>query len=176
VRWYFRFQLSLRDINELLFEHGVIVSYAPKEVPWGETIRRRGDKFGARFAHRVKAARRKPSSASHLDEVFVTLRGERYLLRRAVDQHGVELEMLLQKRRGKAAAKCFFKRALAACPEAPRKIVTGQLHSYPVAKAEIPELINATSSACVALPHTTRRTLCRIASFHRCLAQIRLAF
>ncbi|MBB5406015.1 DDE-type integrase/transposase/recombinase [Paraburkholderia youngii] len=52
VRWYFRFQLSLRDIEELLFERGVVVSY--------ETIRRWCDKFGAGFAHRVKAARRKP--------------------------------------------------------------------------------------------------------------------
>jgi transposase-like protein len=79
VRWYFRFQLSLRDIEELLFERGVIVSY--------ETIRRWCDKFGASFAHRVKAARRKPGSIWHLDEVFVTLRGEPYLLWRAVDQH-----------------------------------------------------------------------------------------
>ncbi|MGF6265311.1 hypothetical protein OKW49_006304 [Paraburkholderia youngii] len=52
VRWYFRFQLGLRDIEELLFERGVVVSY--------ETIRRWCDKFGAGFAHRVKAARRKP--------------------------------------------------------------------------------------------------------------------
>ncbi|NVH78579.1 IS6 family transposase, partial [Paraburkholderia sp. JPY432] len=76
VRWYFRFQLSLRDIEELLFERGVVVSY--------ETIRRWCDKFGAGFAHRVKAARRKPGRTWHLDEVFVTLRGEPYLLWRAV--------------------------------------------------------------------------------------------
>ena len=68
----FRFQLSVRDIEELLFERGVIVSY--------ETIRRRCDKFGAGFAHLVKAARRKPGTTWHLDEVFVTLRGEPYLL------------------------------------------------------------------------------------------------
>jgi len=80
VRWYFRFQLSLRDIEELLFERGVIVSY--------ETVRRWCDKFGACFAYRVKAARRKPGTTWHLDEVFVTLRGEPYLLWRAVDQHG----------------------------------------------------------------------------------------
>lgn len=55
VRWYFRFQLSLRDIEELLFERGVIVSY--------ETIRCWCEKFGRGFAHRVKAARRKPLSA-----------------------------------------------------------------------------------------------------------------
>jgi putative transposase len=58
--------LSLRDIEELLFERDMIVSY--------ETIRRWGDKFGAGFAHRVKAARRKPGSTWRLDEVFVTLR------------------------------------------------------------------------------------------------------
>lgn len=124
----------MRDIEELLFERGVIVSY--------ETIRRWCDKFGASFAHCVKAARRKPGSTWHLDEVFVTLRGEPYLLWRAVDQHGIELDILLQKRRDKAAAKRFFRRVLAACPEAPRKIVTDQLRSYPVAKAEIPELLN----------------------------------
>ena len=60
VRWYFRFQLSLRDVEELLFERGVVVSY--------ETIRRWCDKFGAGFAHRVKGARRKPGSTWHLDE------------------------------------------------------------------------------------------------------------
>jgi transposase-like protein len=70
----------------------------------------------------------------------VTLRGEPYLLWRAVDQHGAELDILLQKRRDKAAARRFFKRVLASCTEAPRKIVTDQLRSYPAAKAEISEL------------------------------------
>ena len=134
VRWYFRFQLSLRDIEELLFERGAVVTY--------ETIRRWCDKFGAGFAHRVKAARRKPSTTWHLDKMFVTLRGEPYLLWRAVDQHGIELDILLQKRRDKVAAKRFLRRVLASSPEAPLKIVTDQLCSYPAAKAEIPELAN----------------------------------
>lgn len=107
-----------------------------------ETIRRWCDKFGARFAHGTKAAPRKPGSTWHLDEMFVTLRGEPYLLWRAVDQHGAELDILVQRRRDKVAAKRFFKRVLATCPEAPRKIVTDQLRSYPAAKAEIPELAN----------------------------------
>jgi putative transposase len=132
VRWHFRFQLSLRGIEELLFERAVIVSY--------ETIRRWCDKFGACFAHRAKAARRKSGTTWHLDEVFVTLRGEPYLLWRAVDQHGVELDILLQKRRDKAAAKRFLMRVLASCAETPRKIVTDQLRSYPAAKAGILEL------------------------------------
>jgi len=68
VRWYYRFQLSLRDIEELLFERGVVVSY--------ETIRRWCNKFGAGFARRVIAARPTPGTTWHLDDVFVTLRGE----------------------------------------------------------------------------------------------------
>src|SRR6267154_4715769 len=133
VRWYFRFQSSLRDIEELLFERGIIVTY--------ETIRCWCNKFGEGFAHRVKAARRKPGSTWHLDEMFVTLRGEPYLLWRAVDEHGAELDILVQKRRDKAAAKRFFKRVLRSS-SVPREIVTDQLRSYPAAKAEIPELAN----------------------------------
>jgi len=62
ARWYFRFQLSLRDIEEVLFERGIVVSY--------ETVRRWCDKFDAGFAHQVKAARRKTGTTWHLDEVF----------------------------------------------------------------------------------------------------------
>ena len=73
--------------------------------------------------------------------MFVSLRGEPYLLWRAVDEHGAERDILLQQRRDKAAAKRFFKRVLRSNP-VPRKIVTDQLRSYPAAKADIPELAN----------------------------------
>src|ERR1700692_4306347 len=73
--------------------------------------------------------------------MFVTLRGEPYLLWRAVDEHGNELDILLQKRRDKAAAKRFFRRVLRS-NLVPRKIVTDQLRSYPTAKADIPELVS----------------------------------
>lgn len=89
--------------------------------------------FGKGFAHSVKAARRKPGSTRHFDEMFVTLLGEPHLLRRAVDWHGAELDTLLQKRRDKAAAKRSFRWVLASCPEGPHKIVTDQLRSYPAA-------------------------------------------
>ncbi|MEM5317017.1 IS6 family transposase [Paraburkholderia sp. JHI869] len=131
VRWYFRFSLSLRDIEELLLERGVVVTY--------ETIRCWCDKFGAEFAQRAKTARRKRGNTWHLDEMFVTLRGEPYLLWRAVDEHGTELDVLVQKRRDKAAARRFFQRVLRSNP-VPRRIVTDQLRSYPAAKSEIPEL------------------------------------
>jgi putative transposase len=98
-----------------------------------------GTRFGKGIAHRVKAARGKPGSTWHLDEMFVKLRGERYLLWRAADEHGAELDVLLQKRCDKAAAKCFLKRVLRSNP-VPRKIITDQLRNYSAAKAEIPEL------------------------------------
>ncbi|WP_176026113.1 IS6 family transposase [Robbsia andropogonis] len=130
VRWYFRFSLSLRDIEELLLERGVIVSY--------ESIRRWCDKFGARFAAHVKITGRS-AKTWHLDEMFVRLRGEPYWLWRAVDEHGRELDILLQKHRDTAAAKQFFKRLLRNHP-APQVIVTDQLRSYPAAKAQVPAL------------------------------------
>lgn len=90
VRWYFRFNLSLRAIEELRLERGVMENY--------ETIRCWCDKFGAAIAGRAKAVRRKPGSTRHLDEVFVKLRGEPYMLWRALDERGAELDVLLQKR------------------------------------------------------------------------------
>ncbi len=131
VRWYFRFNLSLRDIEELLLDRGVVVTY--------ETVRCWCDKFGAGFARWAKLVRRKSGSTWHLDEMFVTLRGEPYLLWRAVNEHGAELDVPVQKRRDKAATKRFFRRVLRSNP-VPRKIVTDQLRSYPAAKADIPEL------------------------------------
>jgi putative transposase len=73
--------------------------------------------------------------------MFVTLRGEPYPLWCAVDEHGGELGILLQKQRDKAAANRFFKRVLRSSPM-PRKIGTDQRRSYPAAKAEIRELMN----------------------------------
>jgi putative transposase len=131
VRWYLRFSLSLRNVEELLLERGMVVMY--------ETIRCWCDKFGAEFARCAKAARPTPGSIWHLDEMFVTLRGEPYQLWRAVDEHGAELDVLVQKRRDKAAAKRFFRKVLRSNP-VPRKIVTDRLRSYPAAKADIPEL------------------------------------
>ena len=130
VRWYFRFSLSLRDIEELLLECGAVVTY--------ETIRRWCDKFGAEFAQCAKAVRRKPGSTWHLDEMFVTLHGEPYLLWRAVDEHAAELDVLVQKRR-EGRSKALFRRVLRSNP-VPRKIIADQLRSYPAAKADISEL------------------------------------
>lgn len=121
VRWYHRFNLSLRDIEELLFERGVVASY--------ESVHNWCDRFGPMFAYQVKAVRPRTGTTWHLEELFVRLRGEPYVLWRAVDEHGVELDVLLQKHRDKTAAKRFFRKMLRSYP-VPRKIVTDQLRSY----------------------------------------------
>ncbi|PVX85661.1 putative transposase [Paraburkholderia unamae] len=123
--------MSLRDIEELLLERGVVVSY--------ESVRNWCDRFGAMFACQVKAVRSRPGTTWHLDELFVKLRGKPYVLWRAVDEHGVELDVLLQKRRDKTAARRFFRKMLRSYP-VPRKIVTDQLRSYPAARSEVPQL------------------------------------
>ncbi len=132
VRLYYRFQLSLRDIEELLFERGVVVTY--------ESIRRWCAKFGPTLAQRAKQVRPRLGTTWHLDEMFVSLHGDKHILWRAVDQHGVELDILLQKRRDKAAAKRFFGRLLGQYRYGPDRIVTDKLRSYAAAKAEIPAL------------------------------------
>jgi len=91
VRCYFRFQLSLRDIEELLFVRGIIMTY--------EAIPCWCDRFGKGFAHRAKATRRKLDSIRQLDDMFVTSRGEQYLIWRALNKHGAELDILVQNRR-----------------------------------------------------------------------------
>lgn len=98
------------------------------------------DRFDSQFARCAKGVRGRAGSTWHLDEVFVKLRGKPYVLWRAVDEHGTELDVLLQKRGDKAAAKHLFRKVLRSHP-VPRTIVTDQLHSYPAAKAEVPELV-----------------------------------
>ncbi|WP_433704778.1 IS6 family transposase [Paraburkholderia sacchari] len=131
VRWCHRFNLSLRNIEELLPERGVSVTY--------ESVRNWRDRIGAQFARRAIAERGVPASTWHLDELMLKLRGEPYVLWRAVDELDTALDILLQKRRDKPAAKHFFMKILRSYP-VPRKIVTEQLRSYPAAKLEVPKL------------------------------------
>jgi putative transposase len=88
---YFRFSLSFRDVEELLAERGVVVTY--------ETIRQWCRKFGQTYADGVRRKRPQPGTKWHLDEVFLTINGQRQYLWRAVDQHGVVLAILVQSRR-----------------------------------------------------------------------------
>src|SRR5215813_3549777 len=104
---YFRFCLSDRDVEELLFARGIIVTY--------ETIRQWCRTFGQAYANQLRHRRAQPGDTWHLDEVFLTIRGTRHYLWRAVDQDGHVLDILVQHRRGKHAAKQFFRKLLKGC-------------------------------------------------------------
>ncbi len=113
---YFRFTLSFRDIEELLAARNIIVSYEtirqwyPKQSlrSWGRLCQ----KFGQKYSHRIKKSRGQLGDTWYLDEVFIKINGVQHYLCRAVDQDGDELDILVQKRRDKRAAKRFFKKLL----------------------------------------------------------------
>jgi putative transposase len=126
---YFRFCLSFRDVEELLLERGVVVTY--------EAIRKWCQKFGQQYANQLRRRRPRPGDKWHLDEVFLTIKGERHYLWRAVDQDGHVLDILVQRRRDKKAAKKFFRKLLRGLSYVPRVIITDKLKSYAAAKREI---------------------------------------
>ena len=126
---YYRFTLSYRDVEELLFERGITVSH--------EAVRQWCRKFGQDYANRLKRRRAQPGDKWHLDEVFLTINGERHYLWRAVDQDDNVLDILVQSRRNKHAAKKFFRKLLKGLQYVPRVIITDKLKSYGAAKREI---------------------------------------
>ncbi len=135
---YHRFNLSHRDIEDLLAERGIEVSY--------EAIRLWCNKFGPQFARRLRRKHQGFGDTFFIDEVFVKILGKQHYLWRAVDQDGEVVDVYLQKKRDGAAAKRFFKRLLKANRAEPRKIVTDKLRSYGVAHRElIPDAIHDTA-------------------------------
>ncbi len=126
---YLRFSLSLRAVEELLLERGIEVSY--------ETLRRWVAKFGPVIARGLRRRQPRPGDVWHLDEVQVSIRGQRLWLWRAVDEAGLVLEEIVQPRRDAKAAKRLLRRLMktAGCP--PKRIVTDKLRSYAAAKREV---------------------------------------
>ena len=122
---YFRFTLSLRDVEELPAERGVTVTY--------ETIRAWCAKFGPSYAAGLRRRRACVSDKWHLDEVQLKMNGKRHWLWRAVDKHGVVLDILVQQRRDQLAAETFLRRVLAAAGSEPRVVINDKLASYPPA-------------------------------------------
>jgi putative transposase len=126
---YHLFSLSLRDVELILAERGVALSY--------ETVRRWCQKFGRSFAENLRKRRPRPGDRWHLDEVFIRIQGELHYLWRAVDQNGTVLDILVQSRRNAKAAKRFFKRLLKGLQFSPRVIVTDKLKSYGAATRDV---------------------------------------
>ena len=126
---YFRFTLSFRDIEDLMAQRGIDLS--------DETIRMWTRKFGPLFANNLRTSRPAPSARWHLDEMVVRIAGLRMFLWRAVDDEGEVLDMLVQKRRNKAAALNLLRKLLKNQGVHPETIVTDGLSSYPAAVREL---------------------------------------
>ncbi len=135
---YHRFCLSLRDVEDLLAERGVEVTY--------ETIRRWCGKFGPDYARKLGRRQGRLGDTWFLDEVFVTIRGERHYLWRAVDQDGDVIDILVQRRRNAHAAKRFFRKLMKGQGSAPRWLITDKLRSYGAAhRAVMPSVEHVTA-------------------------------
>ena len=132
---YYRFNLSHRDVEDLLAERGITVSY--------ESIRYWCIKFGSIYSRRLKRRHQGFGDTFFMDEVFVKIGGIQHYLWRAVDQDGEVVDVFLQKSRNASAAKRFFKRLFKNHKGKPRKIVTDKLASYGVAHRELsPDIIH----------------------------------
>src|SRR5918911_1534117 len=126
---YVRFSLSYRDVEELLAERGIELSY--------ETVRRWVLKFGPDFARNLRRLRPRASDTWHLDEMVVSIQGRRMYLWRAVDREGEILDLLIQPKRDKAAALRLMRKLLKEQGYAPGVLVTDKLGSYGAARREL---------------------------------------
>lgn len=134
---YHRFCLSFRDVEDLLAERGVIVSY--------EAIRCWCAKFGPMYARRARRRRGQLGDTWFLDEVLVTIQGQRHYLWRAVDQDGDVIDILVQRHRNARAAKRFFRKLLKGQGMEPRRLVTDKLGSYAAAhRSVMPSVVHDT--------------------------------
>jgi putative transposase len=127
VVWlYFRSPLSLRMVEEMLAARGILVSH--------ETVRQWAMKFGQDFANQIRRRHPAPGDKWHLDEVVISISGKKHWLWRAVDQHGVVLDILVQSRRNAEAAERLLRKLLKRQGRSPRVMITDKLASYAVAK------------------------------------------
>ena len=134
---YHRFTLSFRDVEDLLAERGITVSY--------ESIRHWCLKFGSDYARSLRRNQGRLGDIWSVDEVFITMRGQRYYLWRAIDQDGDVIDILVTKRRDRRAAKRFFRKALKQQGQVPWQLVTDRLRSYSAAHREVfPTVIHRT--------------------------------
>src|SRR5262245_53758610 len=126
---YHRFCLSFRDVEELLAERGVMVSY--------EAVRQWCLKFGPSFTKKLRHCQGRLGDTWHLNEVFVSIQGKRYYLWRAVDQDGNIPDILVQPHWDQHAAARFFRKLLKGLRYVPRLLVTDRLGSYGAARREL---------------------------------------
>jgi putative transposase len=126
---YYRFPLSFREVQEMMLERGIVVSH--------ETIRQWCATFGQTYANALRRRRACPGDKWHLDEMFVRINGTRRYLWRAVDQHGIVLDILVTSRRDTKAVIRFFRKLLKGLAYVPRVLVTDKLRSYGAARHRV---------------------------------------
>ena len=126
---YLRFTLSFRDVEDLLAERGIAVSY--------ETVRQWVNHFGPRIAADLRKRRPKPHTTWHLDEVYLKIDGRMVYLWRAVDAEGEVLDVLVQSKRNKHAALKLMRKLLRKYAVAPERLVTDDLRSYRAATLDL---------------------------------------
>jgi transposase-like protein len=126
---YLRFTLSYRNVEELLAERGLDISY--------ETVRRWVLKFGPAFARNLRRLRPRPTGTWHLDEMMISIQGRRLYLWRAVDSEGEILDVLVQTKRDTAAALKLMRKLLKKQGYAPSVLVTDKLPSYGAARRKL---------------------------------------
>ena len=126
---YVRFNLSLREVEEMMLERGIDVSC--------ETVRRWTRKLGSLIARNLRRRQARPGDVWHLDDVVVKIAGRSFRLWRAVDQDGVVLDEILQPRRDKHAAKRLLVRLVKRWGFVPRRIITDKLRSYGAARWDV---------------------------------------
>ncbi len=129
VWMYLRFTLSFRDVEELLAERGIEVSY--------ETARRWVMKFGPMFARNLRSLRPRATGTWHLDEMVISIQGRRMYLWRAVDSEDEVLDLLVQPKRDTKAALRLLRKLLKGQGYAPDELVTDKLGSYGAARCEL---------------------------------------
>ena len=133
---YHRFGLSFRDVEDLLAERGVTVTY--------EAIRQWCLTFGLDYARRLRR-RGRMGDTWHLDEHFVTMKGRRQYLWRAVDEDGDVIDIIVQSRRNRRAAARFFRKLLKKQGREPRRLITDKLRSYSAAhRTVMPSVVHST--------------------------------
>jgi putative transposase len=129
---YLRFTLSYRDVEDLLAQRGIEISY--------ETVQRWVLKFGPLIARKLRRGRPRPSERWHLDEIVIRIAGKRMYLWRAVDHEGEILDMLVQRRRDTQAALRLMCKLLKKQGFAPKLLVTDKPGSYGSAFRHLPHL------------------------------------
>ena len=126
---YHHFLLSFREVEEMMLQRGIILSH--------ETVRQWCAKFGQTYATALRWRRTRPGDKWHLDEVFITINGQRRYLWRAVDQHGTVLDILVTSQRDTTAATRFFRKLLKGLGYVPRVLITDKLRSYGAARRRV---------------------------------------